>query len=429
MMNATVTYDEAAAEEDFSYYVETTVDPGRALNGTVAAVCILLLVCLLPKLVSRSNEQQHQRRRLLRNENNAAETTATTLTTKDKVGTNNDDVRCPQIPDTDADDSDESYHRKLGAERMEDNNNNNNNNAIHIDNDEEIEISNKKKDSNNDDDDDVVEKDHKTGPPPSQVRLEPSGSLLTTGRRQQLQNLDITIKGGTQSSLVQITRASSNLSNASTRATSIVDGILSARSASRVGRLLKSPSSVSMPDNPDDDTEEKKQHVDKVNDPPTIIPNTDNDNDDDKKKTEDVPDSKNANKSTMEVADGNDDNNDNDNDDDDDDMSELSAYFDLSFLVLGFHRLVELAHWDGEMKALWNLSRPFATQAFIEGFFDLLCVGIIGHVFGAKEANAYVVVMILNKLTNFVNYGFYEGKFFRWPENPRELMMMILDWL
>ena len=166
-----------------------------------------------------------------------------------------------------------------------------------------------------------------------------------------------------------------------------------------------------------DDAEEENQHNDEdKDDDPQTTPNTDNDNDDDKKKSEDLPDSMNADKkstlNSIEVAGGNDVEVVVDNDDDnEDDMSELSAYFDLSFLVNGFNRLVELAHWDSEMKALWNLSRPFATQAFIEGFFDLLCVGIIGHVFGAKEANAYVVVMILNKLTNFVNYGFYEGKF------------------
>ena len=365
-MNVT-TYDEAA--EDFSYYVETTIDPGRALNGTVAAVCIFLLVCCLPKFVSRSNEQQ--RRRQLRNENENALDTA--LNTKEK----DNDERV--IPDTDADDSDESYHRKLGDKQKLDT-------AINNENEEEIEISDKK-DSNAEE-----EKGRQLG-------LEPSGSLLTE-HQQQLE---------TKGKLIQITRASSNLSNASTRATSIFDGILSARSASRVGRLLKSPSSMY-------DAEEENQHNDEnKDDDPQTTPNTDNGNDDDKK-SEDHPDSMSANKkytlNSVEVADGNDVEVVVDNDDEnEDDMSELSAYFDLSFLVIGFNRLVELAHWDSEMKALWNLSRPFATQAFIEGFFDLLCVGIIGHVFGAKEANAYVVVMILNKLTNFVNYGFYEGKF------------------
>jgi hypothetical protein len=90
--------------------------------------------------------------------------------------------------------------------------------------------------------------------------------------------------------------------------------------------------------------------------------------------------------------------------------SELSAYIDLSDLADGFDRLVKLAEWDKDMKSIWKTAKPFTTQAFIEGFMDLLSIGIIGHVFGVREANAYVVVMILNKLTNFINYGFYEGE-------------------
>jgi hypothetical protein len=101
------------------------------------------------------------------------------------------------------------------------------------------------------------------------------------------------------------------------------------------------------------------------------------------------------------------------NSDDSDDSandSERSALIDLSDLADGFDRVVKLAEWDKDMKSIWKTAKPFTTQAFIEGFMDLLSIGIIGHVFGVREANAYVVVMILNKLTNFINYGFYEGK-------------------
>ena len=184
----------------------------------------------------------------------------------------------------------------------------------------------------------------------------------------------------------QLCRVSSALSNSSSNAPSIAEGILSARPALRVGRLLSQSSGIKM------NTSERDE----------MNPSSHNKKEKRGNENSNSNHSLNVGSSSSDPMDA--------SESSDDDKSQLGAYFDLSELATAFNRLVEVANWDDEMKTLWKLSRPFATQAFVEGFFDLLSVGIIGHVFGAREANAYVVVMILNKLTNFVNYGFYEGK-------------------
>ena len=73
--------------EDFSYYVETTVDPGSALGATVVVICILIFFCL-PKCISYGERRRSENIRI-----------------KHKDG---------QIVDTDEDHSDASYQDSDG---------------------------------------------------------------------------------------------------------------------------------------------------------------------------------------------------------------------------------------------------------------------------------------------------------------------------
>jgi hypothetical protein len=74
----------------------------------------------------------------------------------------------------------------------------------------------------------------------------------------------------------------------------------------------------------------------------------------------------------------------------------------------GWKKLLEIADYDKEMHKFGTLGFPFALQGFINEFFNIVDVAVIGHFIGVTEANAYVMVHILILFTGTITKGFEE---------------------
>ena len=71
-------------------------------------------------------------------------------------------------------------------------------------------------------------------------------------------------------------------------------------------------------------------------------------------------------------------------------------------------KLLVSSTWDIDMKKLISLWIPYTISGAADGFFQIINVGIISHYIGTKEANAYIIVVILVEFTSTLTYG-WEG--------------------
>jgi hypothetical protein len=65
--------------------------------------------------------------------------------------------------------------------------------------------------------------------------------------------------------------------------------------------------------------------------------------------------------------------------------------------------------WDKEMRKIVSLWIPYSISGAADGISQTFIIGIVSHLVGLKEANAFVVVTILVEFTSTLTYGFAEG--------------------
>ena len=74
-----------------------------------------------------------------------------------------------------------------------------------------------------------------------------------------------------------------------------------------------------------------------------------------------------------------------------------------------WNQFLDIVDWDDESKRLMALTIPYTLQICTQGLFQMVNVAIIGNYVGVRQANAFVVVVVLLEFSGTLTYGFGEA--------------------